>query len=192
MPGRRHSHICFLEQRRGSLQRAPSGAWGMCAHIGGETLRQGLAGVVYFQRVVLRMCWEVEELRELSALWFGFHLPGTQLGGLGAGSARVLCLDNSANKAEDDFLCVHVWQRDDSVQSGTRKWLTTPFFFFLHLSLMWGKKKQNMQTTKLNSSRTGKCQSELTVISAVVISLFLSRHTNTCSDRHRAKCATLH
>lgn len=43
----------------------------------------GLAGVVYFQRVVLRMCWEVEELRELSALWFGFHLPETQLGGLG-------------------------------------------------------------------------------------------------------------
>lgn len=78
-------HICFLEQRRGSLQRAPSGVWGMCAHIWGESLRRGLAGVVYFQRVVLRMCWEVEELRELSALWFGFHLPGTQLGVGGGG-----------------------------------------------------------------------------------------------------------
>lgn len=33
MPDCRHSHICFLEQRRGSLQRAPSGVWGMCAHI---------------------------------------------------------------------------------------------------------------------------------------------------------------
>lgn len=70
MPDCRHPHICFLEQRRGSLQR------GMCACMrrGFET---GLAGVVYFQRGVLRMCWEVEELRELSALWFGFHLPGT-------------------------------------------------------------------------------------------------------------------
>lgn len=75
-----HSHICFLEQRRGSLQRAPSGVWGMCARIWGESFRQGLAGLVYFQRVVLRMCWEVEQSRELCALWFGFHLPGTQLG----------------------------------------------------------------------------------------------------------------
>lgn len=26
-----HSHICFLERRRGSLQRAPSGERGACA-----------------------------------------------------------------------------------------------------------------------------------------------------------------
>lgn len=91
------------------------------------------------------------------------------------------------------FLCVHVWRRDDSVQSGTRKWLTTTFFFFFALKSHVRKKKtKNMQTTKLNSSRTGKCQSELTVISAPVISLFLCTHTNTCSDRHRAKWPTLH
>lgn len=82
-PDCRHSHICFLELQRGSLQRAPSGVCGMCAHIWGESMKRGgeggLAGVVYFQRVVLRMCWEVEELRGLSALRFGFHLAGIQL-----------------------------------------------------------------------------------------------------------------
>lgn len=56
------------------------------------------------------------------------------------------------------------------------------------------RKKTNnqMQKTKLNSSRTGKYQSQLTVISAPFISLFFSRHTNTCGDRHRSKWATLH
>lgn len=134
MPDCRHSHICFLEQRRGSLQRAPSGVWGMCAHIWGESLRRRLAGVVYFQRVVLRMCWEVEELRELSALWFGFHLPGMQPGGWGSEPGDGVRKDfvfRQQYKQDTFFFSVCIRQRQKmSVFMYSCKNSTTMFIIF--------------------------------------------------------------
>lgn len=80
-----------------------------------------------------------------------------------------------------------------------RKWLPNscscvlwPCILMYTKCYMRKKINKYMQTTKLNSSRTGKCQCQLTVISAPFISLFLSSHSNICSDRHRSKWATLH
>lgn len=104
-----HLSSCLLHCERNGLHIAGSTSWLIAAVLtsaswnsGGEVskelpaecracvlvyevrvLDRALASVVYFQRGVLRMCWEVEELRGLSALQFRFHLPSLPLLGLG-------------------------------------------------------------------------------------------------------------
>lgn len=112
MPDCRHSHICFLEQRRGSLQRAPSRVRGMCARMRREFETGGLPAWFIFKGE----CWEcVERLRSWeSSLRSG--LGFTSLGhcwgfGVRSWGGGILYLDNSTNKAEYYFLCARVCVR---------------------------------------------------------------------------------
>lgn len=163
----------------------PAERRGMCvltyeARAGGR----GLACVVYFQRVLLRMCWEVEELREFSALWFGFHLPGTQLG---RGGGEIGCLDISTN-------IIFVFACLSEIKGNTWSACLCATFrrhFFFSCSLH--KKHANNQTEVQENREVKRARRrQLTATSRPFISLFVSSRSNMCSDRDHSQWSALH
>lgn len=115
--------------REVSLQRAPSGVWGMCARIWGASLRRGACRRGLFSKGfaedVLRG-WGVER-----ALWFGFHLPGTQLRVRVRSRGRG-CLDNNnTNKMEYQVIIYIFWVFCICV-CAWREWETITKFYLLH------------------------------------------------------------